>query len=455
MKDRLFEIWFSLRVGVANPAFIPLLEQYSPYELFSMSADALSELPCDDKLKLALGDKSLEESHRIQRYCQANRVGLIFWQDEGYPLVLRMLKDPPLLLYYKGALPDFNRELCIAVVGTRTMSEYGKRMSYKIGYELSAVGAVVVSGLALGVDAVAAAGAIAAKGTTVAVLGCGIDVVYPVAHKPLMDEVMRHGAVITEYPPATRPLGHHFPQRNRLISGLSQGTVVVEAGKGSGALITAKTAIVQGRDIFAVPGNVGDENTSGTNQLISEGAGVVLKPKDILDNYSFLYRDTVNMARLRAAEERSDLDERVLERLSVYVRNSHAKQGKDGQSTTSEPPFDRSEKTTSAKTPEKRTARTSEPDGTIEKARAAQPSEPSRPTTPSAAPRAGDLSEQALASLSDTQRKLFELLPLDHAVAVDYLMKAGFSMSEIMSSMTMLEIKGLVVALPGGLYSRK
>ena len=459
MKDRLFEIWFSLRVGVANPAFIPLLEQYSPYELFSMKEDAIETLNCDERLKRALGDKSLEESHRIQRYCQTNRVGLLFWQDESYPTVLRMLKDPPLLLYYRGRLPDFNRELCIAVVGTRTMSEYGKRMAYKIGYELSAAGAIVVSGLALGVDAVAAAGAIAAKGTTVAVLGCGIDIVYPVVHKTLMEEVIRHGAVITEYPPATRPLGQHFPQRNRIISGLSQGTVVVEARKGSGALITAKDAIAQGRDIFAVPGNVGDENTLGTNQLISEGASVVLKPRDILDNYSFLYRDTISMARLSAAECRSDLDDQVLERLSVYVRNTASGQqtdkapSKEGQTPSRRRRTAAEGETASIRRPERQPKASSK--AAVTSTADAEASTPPRPVPPPQAPRAGDLSEQVLASLTETQRMLFNALPLDHAVAVDYLMKEGFSMAEIMSSMTMLEIKGLVVALPGGLFSRK
>lgn len=444
MKDRLFEIWLSLRCGVANPAFIPLLEQSTPYELFSAGEDAINELPCDDKLKRALCDKSLEESHRIQTYCQRNRIGLLFWQDDEYPLALRTLKDPPLLLYYKGRLPDFNRKLCIAVVGTRTMSEYGKRMAYKIGYELSAVGTVVVSGMALGVDAVAATGAIAAGGETVAILGSGIDVVYPAVHKSLMEEILRRGAVMTEYPPATRPLAPHFPQRNRLISGLSQGTVVVEAGKDSGALITAKTAIAQGRDIFAVPGNVGDEQTSGTNRLISEGAGVVLKPKDILDNYSFLYRDTLQMNRLRSAEAKSDLDEAFLERLSVYVRTPEAKDAKDKTRSRKDPADPPPARFGSRRTPQ-------EPKDPAP----AEPPAPQPPSPPPSEPRKGDRSEEILSSLSEIQRRLFEALPLDHAVAVDYLMKEGFTMAQIMSSMTILEIKGLVVALPGGLYSRK
>lgn len=441
MKDRLFEIWLSLRMGVANPAFIPLLAQYTPYDLFSMDTDAIAELSCDDKIKRALEDKNLEESHRIQRYCRQNGIGLLFWQDEAYPRPLKHLIDPPMLLYYMGKLPDFNSCLCISVVGTRTMSEYGKKMAYKIGYELAAVGTVVVSGMALGVDSVAAAGALAAKGCTVAILGCGIDIVYPVAHRDLRDAILQNGAVMTEYPPATRPLGHHFPQRNRIISGLSQGTVVVEAGESSGALITARTAISQGRDVFAVPGNVGDPQTSGTNRLIFDGAGVVLKPRDILDTYSFLYRDALRLDRLLTAEQRSDLDESVLERLSVYVRNPAVKATEKHREPPK--PLPKANTPTSAESPERRSPRKSSETSQTEK------------QIPLSEPRVGDASEKILETLPEVQRKLFEALPLDHAVAVDYLVKAGFSMSDIMSAMTMLEIKGLVVALPGGLYSRK
>ena len=457
MKERLFEIWLSLRCGVANPAFIPLLKAYTPYELFSAGEDVINDLPCDDRLKRALCDKNLEESHRIQRYCQTNGIGIIFWQDDDYPLTLRVIPDPPMLLYCKGRLPDVNRKLCVGVVGTRSMSEYGKKMAYKIGYELSAVGAVVISGMALGVDAVAAAGAIAADGCTVAVLGCGIDVVYPVSHKTLMDEIVRHGAVLTEYPPATRPLRHHFPQRNRLISGLSQGVVVVEAGKNSGALLTAREAGVQGREIFAVPGNVGEPLTWGPNQLIAEGAGVVLKARDILDNYSFLYRDSLQMSYLPFAEMKSDPDDSVLRRLSVYVKVADAAEAPPTvwKKTTPNPEYTPPKAESYSKQrknpPPSESKQTSPPP----EPKRTPPSPEPKPKTPKSEPRTGDLSEKILLSLTNTQRQIFETLPLDHAVPVDYFVKSGFTMSEIMSAMTMLEIKGLVISLPGGLYSRK
>ncbi len=443
MKDRLFEIWLALRCGTANTEFRALLEQYgTPYDLFNADEAELEGLPCSPRLKRALADKSLQESSRIMEYCRRNHVGILFWQDPEYPSSLRPLRDPPLLLYYRGQLPRFDDRLCISVVGTRSMSEYGKRMAYKIGYELAAAGAIVVSGMALGNDSVAAAGAITVGGTTVAVLGCGIDITYPKEHDRLYTEITRRGVVMTEYPPGTPPAGAHFPVRNRIISGLSQGTVVVEGDLRSGALITAKTAILQGRDIYAFPGNVGETNSAGTNRLISDGAAVALCARDVLDNYAFLYRDSLDMVRLLRAETTSDLSEDALIDLGVYTRTEKPPRNPDDQA----PAPDRTEG--KRPTPKRPPApRTQSP-----KASPAPAKEPPK-TTP--APPHGDASERILKSLTDTQRGIFEALPLDHAVPVDHLTREGFAMSDIMASVTILEIKGLVQTLPGGLIGRK
>ena len=291
VKRRLFDIWFALCCGEGNREFPELLERYgNTYNLYKADTFELEGLPCSDRLKTRLANKSLEEAASIAESCRRGDIHILFWQDEDYPASLRPLRDPPVLLYYRGSLPDFSKRLCIGVVGTRRMSEYGKGIAYRIGYELGAAGAVVVSGLALGIDGVTAAGAILAGGTTVAILGCGLNVPYPPEHKRLFDEIVEKGAVLSEYPPDTPPNKWQFPARNRIISGLSQGTVVVEAPNRSGALITARDAIMQGRDIYAFPGNVGETNSSGTNQLISDGATIVLKARDLLENYIFLYR---------------------------------------------------------------------------------------------------------------------------------------------------------------------
>lgn len=432
MKDRLFEIWFALRCGIANREFQPLLEQYgSPYNIFNADEAEIEQLPVSRTFRQALCDKSVQESYRILEYCEKHGVEIFFWQNSDYPSSLRSLPAPPVLLYCLGHLPGLDRRLCISVVGTRRMSEYGKQMAYKIGYELASAGAVVISGMALGIDGMSAAGAMAAGGTTVAVLGCGLDTIYPAEHKTLFEEIVKNGAVLSEYPPSVPPEKFNFPQRNRIISGLSQGTVVVEAALRSGALITAHDAITQGRDIYAVPGQVGDVNAGGTNQLIRDGATVVLRARDILENYTFLYRDTLNMNRLLHAEANSELTDAVLERFGIYIRNGT--------------PCPERKKGTASREP----ARPSTP----RPAPSAPASKDARPYEP--APRHGDSSERALKSLTDTQRAIFEALPLDRAVPVDYITREGFSMSDIMAAMTVLEIKGLIISLPGGLYSRK
>ena len=461
MKDRLFEIWFALRCGIANKEFQPLLEAFGgPYELFNADETELEALPCSQNLKDRLADKSLSEASRIMEYCKSNGVGLLFWQDEQYPVSLRSLRDPPVLLYYKGKLPALSGRLCISVVGTRTMSEYGKRMAYKIGYELASVGTVVVSGMALGNDSVATAGAIAAGGQTVAVLGSGIDQIYPREHEKLFYEILRRGAVMTEYPPTTPPIGKHFPVRNRLISGLSQGTVVVEGDLRSGSLITAKTAILQGRDIYAFPGNVGETNSSGTNKLISDGAAIVLSARDVLENYTFLYRDALDMPRLLRAETRSEPDESLLARLGVCVRNfpvggeiSRAKLAPTPEELNSPGvlynPLPQSKK--GAGRMESSDTRRKAPESSAATARPA----PQNPSAPKATPPHDDASGRILQRLTDTQRRIFDALPLDHAISIDQITREGFSVGEVMAAMTILEIHGLTVTLPGGLYARK
>lgn len=440
MKDRLFEIWFALRCGVQNREFRPLLETYgTPYDLYKAEESELESLPCSQGLKAKLADKSLGEATRIMEFCREKGVGILFWQDDDYPVSLRPLRDPPVLLYYKGKLPDLTKKLCVSVVGTRSMSEYGKRVAYKLGYELGAAGTVVVSGMALGNDGVAAAGAILSGGSTVAVLGSGIDVPYPREHGKLFAEIVAHGAVMTEFAPGTPPEGRNFPIRNRIISGLSQATVVVEGDLKSGALITARTAILQGRDIYAFPGNVGETNSAGTNQLISDGAAMVLSARDLLENYTFLYGDMLDTSKLNRAETRSHIDEAGLERLGVCVRTEKPKE----------------ELPPSPVTPAPRKPHREAP-AHSERGRATRQPAPQRaPVPPASVPARGDASDRALKSLTESQRKIFEALPLDHAVAIDYFTREGYTVGEIMAAMTVLEIKGLTVTLPGGLYSRK
>jgi DNA processing protein len=210
------------------------------------------------------------------------------WNSPDYPRYLMEIAQPPPVLYYTGKiLPE--DDLAIAIVGTRNVTKYGKQIAHDTAAYLAGSGITVVSGLARGVDGIAHQAAIDAGGRTFAVLGSGVDVVYPPEHRKLAHDIIHQGALISDYPPGTKPDGINFPPRNRIISGLSRGTVVIEAGERSGALITAKFALDQGRDIFAVPGSVLSQMSKGTNQLIAEGATPMTSP--------VIITDTLNLAR--------------------------------------------------------------------------------------------------------------------------------------------------------------
>jgi DNA processing protein len=216
---------------------------------------------------------------------------VITLDDADYPPLLRELPDAPPVLFVKGTLLDADR-WAVAFVGTRRATAYGREVTRQLVASLAGAGITIVSGLALGIDAAAHKAALDAGGRTIAVLGCGIDRVYPPEHRKLAADIVNNGALITEFPLGTEPEGKNFPVRNRLISGLSLGVVVVEAPLNSGALLTADFAAEQGRDVFAVPGNVTSPASAGTNRLIQNGAKLVVSADDILDELN-LTRTTV------------------------------------------------------------------------------------------------------------------------------------------------------------------
>lgn len=209
-------------------------------------------------------------------------VELVTLDDDGYPQPLRTISDPPLALYVQGTLESFDR-VAVGIVGTRRASLYGTQSAGRLGYDLALRGVTVVSGLARGIDTAAHHGALKASGRTLAVLGNGLSMIYPPEHEALAQEISECGALISEYPMRTQPLPHHFPRRNRIISGLSLGVVVVEAATRSGALITADCALEQGREVFAIPGPMTAVTSQGTHQLLKQGARLVTSIEDILE----------------------------------------------------------------------------------------------------------------------------------------------------------------------------
>lgn len=202
--------------------------------------------------------------------------------DEEYPALLSEIFDPPSLLYYRGTIPK--SELTVGIVGARRSTTYGRQAARKIASELAASGVVVVSGAARGIDTSSHLGALE-NGKTIAVLGCGVDVAYPPENAKLLADIEQNGAVISEYPPGTQPRQGFFPARNRIISGISAGLLVVEAAEKSGALITATCAMEEGRDVFAVPGSIFSDVSIGTNRLIQDGVKPITCGQDILDEY--------------------------------------------------------------------------------------------------------------------------------------------------------------------------
>jgi len=215
-------------------------------------------------------------------------ISFITWDDEAYPAPLRHIPDPPLFLFAKGSYRPAHT-VALAIVGTRNASVRGILFAEKLASDLAALGITVVSGLAIGIDSAAHRGALKAGGQTIAVMGSGLDVPYPRANRDLIERIAGSGVVFSEYPLGTPPEKWRFPMRNRIVSGLSMGVVVVEAGIKSGALITARMALDQGREVFAVPGGVSDERYAGTNKLIKDGAKLVEDIKDILEEYPFLH----------------------------------------------------------------------------------------------------------------------------------------------------------------------
>ena len=450
MKNEAKWIWLAQHCGVASNEMISVVEKIgSIRDIYLADYETYIECGISERLAEKLSDKSLESAYTIIKRCNELGAGILCYSDDAYPKSLRSLKDPPAVLYYAGKLPDLNSHLCIATVGTRKMSEYGMRSAYKIAYEIASAGAVVVSGMALGIDAVCASAAIAARGRTIAVLGCGIDVVYPKQHARLCEAIKEHGAIITEYPPSTEPRGFHFPVRNRIISGLSQGTVVVDADIKSGSLITAKTAILQGRDVYAVPCNI-DSEKSGTNELIRDGAQAVVSGYDIIKNYVYSFRDNLNMQGLKDSEGRSEFNASVLSSLSVRAMGESP--AFEGVSARAEKKIKENKKESAEHSPMNARSASRTVSDTAQDCVGVKDSAMNKIPKGTGE---GDNSRKALESLSEKHRRVFDEMPLDKAIPVDYLIKAGFKPVEVIAALTVLEVKGLIASLPGALYIRK
>ena len=283
-------VWLSQRHGLRPESREALLERFGdPRAICCASDREIDELVWQTAERITLKDRSLKKAQAVLDACARMDVHILTMQDAAYPIRLRNIYDPPCVLYVLGRLPAVDERAAIAVVGTRKATPYGLKMGRQMGYELTRGGALIVSGLAEGVDSAAAEGALLAGGSCIGVLGTAIDVVYPSWNRKLFEDVCTVGALVSEYPPGAPTQRKNFPQRNRILSGLSVGVVVIEAPERSGALITAARALEQGRDLFVVPGNADSPNCVGSNALMRDCAKPVTDGKDVLIEYERLY----------------------------------------------------------------------------------------------------------------------------------------------------------------------
>ena len=314
MSALRYWIWLSSMTGLRPRLRCALLDVFGEAEAvyFADEQQLLDRCTLTPAERARVLQKDLSRADEILEKCERNQFSILTLADAAYPQRLRNIFDPPVVLYVRGRFPAVDEEAAIAVVGTRKATPYGIKMARRMGFELTKGGGLVVTGLAGGVDSASAEGALRAGGRCVGVLGCAIDDVYPQWNRELYDDVAAAGALVSEYPPGEAIQKKNFPERNRIMSGLSVGVTVIEAPKGSGALITAAHALEQGREVFAVPGNADQPNCAGSNELIQSGAALVATGWDVLGEFQPLFPEKLekpDAARLRAccADERESV----------------------------------------------------------------------------------------------------------------------------------------------------
>ncbi|MBE6037890.1 MAG: DNA-protecting protein DprA [Anaerofustis stercorihominis] len=293
--DILYLIWLNGQKNIGSARMASLIEHFGTAQNVYENRDISEYMKIDgigmDTAINLIQNKDLTEAGRILEFVDKKHIGLITYQSEKYPRKLKEIYGAPPILYYKGTNIFTSDTPSIAIVGSRKATPYGLKAAAELSKELSQCGINIISGLAAGIDAAAHSACINSGGITGAVLGCGIDVVYPASNKELYLKIEHSGGMIlTEFSPGTSSISTNFPQRNRIISGICDGVIVVEAARSSGSLITANYALEQGRDVYAVPGNINSPQSEGTNSLIRQGARLVTSGKDVIEDMYELLR---------------------------------------------------------------------------------------------------------------------------------------------------------------------
>ena len=411
----IYDIWLGLVAQTRTAPFLSLLNEYGDARGVYDNAENVtsSDLPLQSARRRLL-TTPLQKAEEISEFCDRYKIGIVSIKDEDYPRSLLSLKDPPIVLYYKGKLPDFKNRLCVGTVGTRRLSEYGAKMAYQTVYDLASAGAVIVSGLAKGIDGICHFAAFDSGGDTVAVIGCGFMHAYPKGHRDLMATLCREGCVISEFAPETTPMPENFPRRNRIISGLCDCIAVFEAPARSGALITASVAEDIGRNVFVLPGDADKSNYLASNRLIHDGASAFTSASDILAEYDAKYRFSYSCGDVTKKHfySRQRNDKRIEELFEFESTLGGAYPSRKLDKKPSKKPKD---------TAEKQTVKEERPIDT--------------------------------GSMNELQKKIVDLLVAD-MTSDDISDSLGAPVSDVFTELTMLEIMGVATAKAGGKYGR-
>ena len=401
MSKVIYWIWLSFALGFSSSKLKTLIKEYDSAENIYHTDINDIKFKCElSHIQIkALSDKSLDRCQKIIDNCRTSGIYIVAFDDERYPDILRNIQDPPACLYCKGILPDFDSVPTVCLVGTRNADEYSCRAAWSLSARLTLANVIVISGGAVGIDSSAHRGCLDVGGRTVALLPCGLNYPYLKANFDLRQKIAENGCLISEYPPDYPVYRHAFHQRNRIMSGLSLGTVVIEAGEKSGALITARNAAEQGRDVFVVTGKPNDKKYAGSNMLLRDGAIPIFSAEDIVSEYVHLFGNIINI------DKAQDFDLQHLYR-SVY--------------------------------------------GTVPKQKAGSVNTLQK-TNKNDAKKI--LSEKINETLSKNAEIVYNYINNDF-FTVDDLVSCGLSINDIFSALTELELSGLIVAVPGGRYSK-
>jgi len=414
-------IWLAHRSGVSDRMKANLLRHFrDPEDIYFADGESYRHVESITKEAAeALRDKDLSAAESILEACRRENLHILTFQDAAYPSKLKNIPDPPILLYYKGTLPDLDALPVIGVVGPRKASVYGMPTAKRMGYQISKCGGVVVSGMAYGIDGMAMSGALTAGQVTVGVLGCGADLVYPLSNRALFRDVEQYGCILSEFAPGTPPAKWNFPKRNRIISGLSNGVLVVEAPEGSGALITANHALEQGRDVFVVPGNIDQPGFVGSHRLLRDGATLVSSGWDILSEYQAFYPDKIH-------RETQNAHQRVYpDELRKAVEETEKPLPKVAQNRLLPGKHKPLKKILEKKTIDN------------------QPLD------------AYSDVNTAVPKLSEQEQQIVDALRTGERLVDDVIAETGLTTGKLLAMLTMLELKGVVKRLPGKRISLK